>query len=99
MSEPSNDDEIFESIVQENELEQWVHANGPASITISDIYEGVAILSSVQVDLHEYLKTIISAIFENQKAGHELEELPQLTGKQVVYLKQIFESAALFLES
>jgi hypothetical protein len=99
MSDPSSEDEIFESIIQENELEQWIHANSHNTITVSDIYEGIAILSSVQVDLHDYLKLIINAIFANQKAGYEVEELPRMTGKQIANLKQIFESAAIFLES
>lgn len=99
MSDSSNEDEMFESIIQENELEKWIHNNTHNSITVSDLYEGIAIMSSVQVELHDYLKSIIKAIFQNQKAGFEITELPQLSGKQIANLKQIFESAALFLES
>jgi hypothetical protein len=99
MTDSSNEDDIFESIIEENQLEQWIRDNNHNSITVSDIYEGISILSTVQVDLHDYLKSIIRAIFINQKAGYEVEEIPQLTGKQIANLKQIFESAAIFLES
>lgn len=98
MEDKPDDNEIFESIIEENNMEAWLKKSRLDSITISDIYEGLAILSGLQADLHEYLKLVINCVFQNNQAGFEVEELPQLTSQQVGYLKQIFESAALFLE-
>ena len=98
MIESPDDDEIFDSIMEENDMAGWLKQSHVNAITIQDIYEGLSLMSDVQVDLHEYLKTVILAIFKNNKAKNYVEEIPQLTQKQVVHLKQIFESAALFLE-
>lgn len=98
MEEKPDDDEIFESIIEDNDMEAWLEKTHANSITIADIYEGLTIMSSVQVDLHEYLKSVINSIFKNNQAGFVVEEIPQLTSKQVAYLKQIFEASALFME-
>ena len=95
MSEESDD---FDAIVQSNNLEDWFKETQPHVLTIADVYEGIAILSSVQVDLHQYLNEIISALFANNRAGEEVQEVPRLTKKQVSHLQQVFESAATFLE-
>jgi hypothetical protein len=97
-SESQDPDDIFNSIVENNGLEDWLEKTKANSITIGDIYQGLAILSSMQADMHEYLKDVIRVVFKNNNAGFQVEPLPELSSIQVAHLKQIFESAAIVLE-
>lgn len=95
----NEDDKLFEEIIEASDLNNWFEEQKRSNqLTIGDIYEGIAIVSQTQVELHQYLMKVMTTIYENNKAGHQVGELPRLTPKQVVALMNIFENAALFTE-
>lgn len=93
-----DDDELFEDIIEATELKKWFEEAHPHQLTIGDVYEGVAIVASMQVELNQYLKDVVTAIYNNNQRGEIVDETPKLTTKQIVHLMTIFESAAEFLE-
>ncbi len=94
-----SDDEAFEEIIEGSELKKWFEDNMAMNqLTIGDLYEGSCILSQVQVELHTYLMKVMKTLYENNKAGEVITQLPRLTPKQVVSLINIFENAQIFLE-
>ena len=93
------EDKIFEEIIEASDLKKWFEDHKQLNqLTIGDIYEGISIISQAQVELHQYLMTVMRTIYENNQAGHIVSELPKVTARQVIALVNIFENAAIFIE-
>lgn len=97
-----NDEEQdqFDKIIQDNNLENlFKHNSGiNPTLTLGDLYEGINILSSAQVDLHHYLKDVLEGLRANNQSGYEVVKVPMLTKRQADLLTRIFEDCARFSE-
>lgn len=90
--------EEFEAILKHNDMLDMYNDSQKSMLTLGDLYEGLAIISSVQADLHNYLYSVVKAIQNNNRAGELVNEIPQLKASQAAQLLQIFELGELFLE-
>lgn len=98
-SNDEDQDRLFEEIIEQTDLRKWFEEQKNSNqLTIGDVYEGISIVSGAQVELHQYLMTVMRSIYNNNKAGHVVEDLPRLSSRQVVALINIFENAAIFVE-
>lgn len=95
MEEPNNE---FEEILKHNDMLDMYNDSQKFLLTLGDLYEGLAIISSVQADLHNYLHAVVRAIQSNNRAGQNINEIPQLKASQASQLIQIFELGGMFLE-
>ena len=98
MIDDPDEDQLFQEIVNNSNLEDLQSENEKHTLTLGDVYEGIAIVSQVQVEIHRYLQGVMSAIYENNKAGEVVKDFPAITPTQASCLLAIFEAAAVFLE-
>ena len=96
MTNESNPSDEFDEIISHNNMEHLYGENGV--MTIQDVYEGLAILSNLQADMHRYLRDVMMTIYQNTRSGKNPGDFPQLSNEQVLYLEKTFNAAAQFLE-
>jgi hypothetical protein len=89
------EDNQFDDIVENSDLNGWMEER--KKLTFGDIYEGMAMLSSLQVEIHDYLRHAINRIKINAESKEDIQTMPVLTQKQIASLMSIFEDTSNFL--
>lgn len=93
-----NSDDEFDKIISNNGLDDWFKETSSPELTLGDLYEGICILSSAQVDLHHYLKDVLETLRLNNQAGNRVKKVPRITPVQAELLLRMFEDCASFSE-
>lgn len=96
----SEEDDKFDEIIEGSGLAEVFDEMFPSVLTLGDLYEGLALMSNVQVDVHDYLKSVIRTIQYNHRSSSDWtrSEIPQMSVGQATALSNIFKWTALFLE-
>ena len=92
----SNDD--FDEIINTSSMREWMADKANTELTVGDLYELLNILSSIQVQIHAFLKGVISAIIDKNKPGKVAKEMPGMNQKQIAALMNILDASMAFLE-
>jgi hypothetical protein len=90
------EDNQFDDIVENSDLNGWMEER--KKLTFGDIYEGMAMMSSLQVEIHDYLRHAIDRIRLNSESKESIQTMPSLTQRQIASLMSIFDDTATFLE-